>query len=935
MRKSICFSFLLMMLIGTVGYANAATISYNVEEGATLEEFDGVFTITIEGTSDVMTDSYSYYNLYRVFDDNTTKLIASNSAMYDSNANVIKVEFPDYNLWPDYPIQTSGNYRIVIPGSAFSIDGTINESKEINFLIDAPEKYITIEDVTIDPAPGKFEEIIPQFTITLPDEVTSVDFNEVAAGSSSYYGTILAKAQFGQIYNGQFVSSAGEYDIEVEGNKLILTPSSTLVPDDLREGEWGIRILRNSMYFNGDKTKYNENLVLGNWVYPKFMSLEFNPESGNKIVDITKFYAIIENVQSTVVVDENVVPKLYLFNDENSNYDYVCDLNTTVTIKESLYGYNNAEVEFTPNTTSTLAYGKYKIEMPKGVVKTTDDDPVLSAPVSVEYEYIEAPNISLVPTWSISEGETVAQFTEVTMVFDEATQIDYVGRYDYSSVISINQVVDGEVTPWGGGQGYLEVEIEGNQVKLYMVEDAFYPYYPIDADGDYRVIVPRGKFAFEGVDTYVNEELVLNFKVDAVEPVITADCASIDPAPSVVKHMAHTFTVTLDGIEGEISVAEVTKSKYDSAIDDYVEYQTPATAELICHTSFGYSYTVGNYDIEVEGNKLILTPDEEMTPDMYWDFADYSIAIAKGILLIDNDPAKTNARLEFGKYTIERVAELAFVEPQQVVVEELSTFKLSSDAYVEPTKIDDTLITIAKLDDVSGGYVVLDNKVTTTAAIDASYKCAFTLTLANTITEPGKYRITIARGAYVWEDYFETYSNAELVGDFEIEAVVDPIVAFTPIAIDPAEGSVKAIKDITITFDNEYFAKGLWCENAVAKIYDQSKAVVASASIEADTKDAKLYISLAEEICAEGTYNVVIEAGVISDYEDENFVNPEISLTYVIEPTGVEAVSMDAKVYTVVTINGMLIKENASWNEVMNLEPGIYVINGEKVYIRK
>lgn len=768
MRKPKTFTILMLMLIGLFGSANAATITYSIEEGATYEEFDGKITVTIEGSTDVSIDNYSYPYLYRTDEGDKDVMLASAPLEYNKDTNAISVTFPEYNLWPDFPVQTDGEYYILFLENSFFVDGVGNEETTIRFNIDSPEKFLTIDDVTIDPAPCDFEEIIPQFTITLPGDITSVEFNEVNAGASASMGTLTGKAQFGQIYGGTMAYPAGEYDITVEGNKLVLTPSSTLEASELREGEWGIRILRNSLYFNGDKTKFNDNIVFSPYVYPNFLQLQFKPESGSKIVDVSKFTANIDYIESDVVVDESLTSKLYFYNGETETYDYLCDLTTTVAIKTDSWGWKYAEVELVPSTTDELALGKYKIEMPKGILKTVDSVPVISAATTVKYEYIEVPKISLVPTWSIEEGSTVDKFTEVTMTFAEATQIAYVGEYDYTSYISVYQVVDGVATPWGGGSGVLEARVMGNSVKLYMSEDVFYPNYPIETDGDYRVVVPKGKFAFEGVNTYTNDELVLNFKVDAIEPPITQEMATIDPAPSAVKDMNKTFTITIEGVEGEISVAQVTKQEYDYGLQDFVEVTGPAKAELSVY-AYGMQMPWGYFDISVEGNKVILTPDESLSLQTYWEYGDYTVALPKGALIVDNDPNNCNARLSFGPYTIEQLITFAFATPTEGKVESLSSFVLNSDAYFEPTTTDASLITISKYDDATEEYVVMDNAITTKVDIDKDKsECTFTLTLANEITEAGKYQLKVARNAFIWDVYYSSYTNDELIGNFEI-----------------------------------------------------------------------------------------------------------------------------------------------------------------------
>mgnify|MGYP003308237257 CR=1 FL=1 len=60
----------------------------------------------------------------------------------------------------------------------------------------------------------------------------------------------------------------------------------------------------------------------------------------------------------------------------------------------------------------------------------------------------------------------------------------------------------------------------------------------------------------------------------------------------------------------------------------------------------------------------------------------------------------------------------------------------------------------------------------------------------------------------------------------------------------------------------------------------------------------------------------------------------ELSNEYTVEYTGIGIIDAEAQDLNVYSVSGLLIKRNASWNEIKEFEPGIYIINGKKVLVK-
>lgn len=85
-----------------------------------------------------------------------------------------------------------------------------------------------------------------------------------------------------------------------------------------------------------------------------------------------------------------------------------------------------------------------------------------------------------------------------------------------------------------------------------------------------------------------------------------------------------------------------------------------------------------------------------------------------------------------------------------------------------------------------------------------------------------------------------------------------------------------------------------------------------------------------------GRWTVSIPGGFVFLGEDQNMINGETQATYTISTvTGVASLDKDANGrWVVYNFKGILVLDTDNESELKNLQPGLYVINGEKVLIR-
>lgn len=165
--------------------------------------------------------------------------------------------------------------------------------------------------------------------------------------------------------------------------------------------------------------------------------------------------------------------------------------------------------------------------------------------------------------------------------------------------------------------------------------------------------------------------------------------------------------------------------------------------------------------------------------------------------------------------------------------------------------------------------------------------------------------------------------------------------------MDPAAGKVESLKDITLTFAESTFA--FVNTEAEGKAYllnidteEQIEVTLESASKDAETDLNKILAVVAEDVTEAGSYTLVIPAKAIAegnDKENSRVVDysPEIRIDYTIEKEegdGIQAILAQGGTADIYSVTGLLVKKNATANDVKALKKGIYIVNGKK-FIKK
>ena len=225
----------------------------------------------------------------------------------------------------------------------------------------------------------------------------------------------------------------------------------------------------------------------------------------------------------------------------------------------------------------------------------------------------------------------------------------------------------------------------------------------------------------------------------------------------------------------------------------------------------------------------------------------------------------------------------------------------------------------------------------TTATIDFLNSNAneATITLADELTEYGKYTIVVPAGV-IFDKYYNG-EDAAMTGAASNEAfeLTYQVGTFEFVSALPStEEAVASLKEVTVFMSDRV---GGVLDGAKLNVYkDNETEAYTTATIDFLNSNAnEVTITLAEEIKENGTYTIEVPAAVIFDkyYNGEDAVmsgatgNEAFTLTYKIDTaTAISSVAANGADKVVFNLNGARLEKAVK---------GINIINGKKVVIRK
>ena len=205
------------------------------------------------------------------------------------------------------------------------------------------------------------------------------------------------------------------------------------------------------------------------------------------------------------------------------------------------------------------------------------------------------------------------------------------------------------------------------------------------------------------------------------------------------------------------------------------------------------------------------------------------------------------------------------------------------------------------------------------------------------LSEPGMYAIIIPAG-YCLVD------GAAMTEDIRFDYTIEGAEPEYTVIINPADEATvngEQLYEIAVTFDG---AKAIELNGDQTTTFQQLDGegnpvatIYQTMSVEGNVAKFTVMELHKRYLDAAGTFRFSIPVGMVTITDNNDVVGKNkqnIVATYYSNGVGVDTIGVDAKDLNIYTVSGMLIKRNGTYEDVKALEPGIYIINGKKFYVK-
>ena len=812
----------------------------------------------------------------------------------------------------------------------------ITEPGQYQLTIRSMYQTVGEEDVTLPAITANYTVPFPVDYLLYPDNGASVqDLQGIVLqfpnNMVSFYEmnrmsvAVLENVNTGKVYNCQDADRNTRAELE-GGVEYVLN----FIGEDDEEampitepGQYKLTV--RGMYQTIDEEQVDLPVINASYTVPFPVAYNLNPDNGATVQDlqtvtiqfpenVVEFYE--SNKMSVAVLENTTTGKIYNAQDADRN----------------TYATEGTEYTFTfigENETEAMPItepGKYQLTI-RAMYQTIDEEPVDLPVINANYTIAYPVEYYLNPDNGayVLDLQTVAiEFPENVVEFYENNKV---------SVAVLENLTTGAIYNAQEADRNTFAQTEGTAYTFTFIGEDEEEAMPITEPGQYQLTI---RAMYQTVNDELVDLPVINANYTIAYPVeyvlVPENGATVENLKTVVIEFPFNKNVAFD--ENNRMPVAVLENLTTGAVYNAQDADRNTMAPT---DGIEYSFT-------------FIGEDEEEAMDIT-EPGKYQLTIRS--MYLDNGEEEENVVLPVitANYTIAYPVEYVLDPDNGATVENLMTVNLIFPVNKNVVFDENNRTAVAVLVNNTTGaeYECQEPERNTFSTYEDGIEYSLTFIAvgeeeATPITDMGNYTLTIRNLSLVDEEG-EGSVLPVIIANYRINYPVEYILT-------PADGDyVEQIDQIEIEFpynNNVGFFGNMQVPVAVLTEVGTGHEYVcteADRNTFAQTEGVAYTLKFMDfenesydPITEKGTYKLVIRALALFNDEDEVTATlPVIEATYVIATSGVEAIEAidKADVYNVYNMNGIQIVKNGKAEDVKNLGAGLYIINGQKVLIRK